>query len=279
MSKTKTVTVWVRMAKDASLAKSLTVAATGTTTPLIMRLNPSQSGEIAEDFVFPYNPISVQYGQLSDEIAQVPRPGTTPIVAFKSHRLMTVDMTFTLAKPGDGLVASVDQDLAALRRFATNSQRLVSLINFDISTKQPMLYRNMSREANVDGLFFSIVDFSFDSTRRNKKNEVTQANCRLSLIENRNPFQDITYIPILKIPKRLKNCNDPEYKKKYPERCPDEEKTTVRKLPASEELKLLNGSGFTINSKLGQKFIFEYLKANPKYARKHGVLPSAYDGK
>jgi hypothetical protein len=274
-----TVTVWIRMAQNTSLAQSLTVATTAATTPLIMRLNPSRSGETAEDFVFPYNPISVQYGQLSDEIAQIPRPGTTPIVAFKSHRLMTVDMTFTLAKPGDGLVASVDKDLAALRRFATSSQRLVSLINFDISTKKPMLYRNMSREANVDGLFFSIVDFSFDSTRRNKNNEVTQANCRLSLIENRNPFQDITYIPILKIPKPLKDCKDPEYKKKYPERCPDDEKTITRKLPASEEIRLLNASGYTIQSKLGQQFLFEYLTQHPEYARKYGVSPKAYDGK
>jgi len=178
-------------------------------------------------FAFPYNPIAITYNQLSDEIAQIPRPGTTPLVFFKAHRLLTVDITFTLAVPGDGLVQSVDGEIGVLRTMAGNSHRVVQIFNYDGMLRAPFPYRNMSKEASVTGsfqdLFFTIVDFSLDSVRRNKNNQITQANCRLSLIENRNPFQNVTAIPKLQKPERNKKC--PEWKvccpKKYKTNCPD----------------------------------------------------------
>jgi hypothetical protein len=229
----KTVTVWLRLNENTSLGASLLAGESASARSLIIRLHPSPTGgEDTEDFYLPYNPISVQYGDLSDEIAQIPRPGTTPIVTFKSHRLMTVNMTFTLAKPGDGLVTSIENDLQALRRFAASSNRLVSLLNFDELLTQPQAYRNMSAEANAEGLFFSIVEFSFESTRRNTLNQITQANCQLSLIENRNPYQNISYIPILKKVRPPKNCKNKKWARRHPEIC-FPEKINKKGLPLS----------------------------------------------
>jgi hypothetical protein len=105
------------------------------------------------------------------------------------------------------------------------------MLNYDGLVRFPFQYRNMSKEASVTGsfndLFFTIVEFSLDSVRRNKNNQITQANCRLSMIENRNPFQNITAIPKLQKPPRNKKC--PEWKvccpKKYKRNCPDPTKT------------------------------------------------------
>lgn len=229
----RTVTIWLRLNENSALGSSLLADQPPSARSLVIRLHPSPNGnEESEDFYLPYNPISVQYGQLADEIAQVPRPGTTPIVTFKSHRLMTVDMTFTLARPGDGLVKSVEPDLQALRRFASSSNRLVSLINFDDLVTQPQKYRNMSPESNSEGLFFNIVEFSFDSTRRNISNEITQANCQMSLIENRNPLQNISYIPILKKVTKQPDCKNKKWAKRNPDKCP-EDPLKYRGLPLS----------------------------------------------
>ena len=222
----------IRLSANSTLGQDLLNVPSESSAPLTLLMHPSAAGsEEPIVFAFPYNPISVTYNQLSDEIAQVPRPGTTPLVFFKAHRLLTVDITFTLAVPGDGLVQPVDDQIAVLRTMAVNSQRVIQMLNYDGLLKLPFPYRNRSREASVTGsfndLFFTIVDFSLDSVRRNKINQITQANCRLSLIENRNPFQNITAIPKLQKPPRISNC--PEWKiccpKKFKENCPEDKKT------------------------------------------------------
>ena len=110
---------------------------------------------------------------------------------------------------------------------AQNSQRVIQVLNYDGLLRNPFPYRNMSPERSITGsnqdLFFTIVEFSLDSVRRNKNNQITQANCRLSMIENRNPFQNITAIPKLDRPPRNPGC--PEWKiccpRKFKKNCPE----------------------------------------------------------
>lgn len=191
-------TVWVRINPAVTNAPALTANdAIPAIIPLIIRLHPHEQGEVLEEFSLPYNPIQVQYGQFGDEITQIPRPATVPIVAFKAHRLMTIDFTFILAQPGDGLATSVDDKLQILRRFAASGHRLVSLENFDALTNQPHKFRNSFPEARTDGLFFNIVDMSVDVLRRNRNNQISQANISISLVENRNPKINVQPIPAL----------------------------------------------------------------------------------
>lgn len=192
--------------------------------PLIIRLKSATQGGADEDFQLPYNPVQVRYGAMSDEIAQIPRPATTPIIAFKAHRLLTVDMTFVLAFPGDGLSRSVDTEIATLRRFAANGNRVVQLINFDALTNTAFQYRNMSTERDTSGLFFSIVEMGVESVRRNKENQISQASVTLSLIENRNPRINPTFIPPLRPVAPAKTCKDPIYKKNNPTKCKNKPK-------------------------------------------------------
>jgi len=211
-------TVWVRVNPAATNASALLANdAVPNVTPLVIRIHPSNEGEAVEDFSLPYNPIQVNYGDLADEITQIPRPATTPIVAFKAHRLMTVDMTFIVAQPGDGLATSVDDQLQTLRRFAASGHRVISLINFDSLTNSAYQYRNLSPEQRTDGLFFNIVEFSIQSVRRNKLNQISQASVTMNLVENRNPR--ITVISIPPLPKfdEPKCCKKP--KNQRPKKC------------------------------------------------------------
>ena len=211
-----TVTVWVRMRDSGDEANRLQSTTPGAL-PLILRMRSSDPSE-EQDFVFPYSPREVNVGQLADEMVQIPRPGTTPIVAFKSHRLMTLDFTALIAHPGDGLIRDVEKEIFNLRSFASNSKKVFQLINYDVFTREPYVFRNMSEE-RVSGLFFSITDMSVDVTRRNKENLITQANVKISLVENRNPRINIVLIPPLILTKPNPNCSKPKFAEKNPTIC------------------------------------------------------------
>lgn len=217
-----TATVWVRLRDVGKTADELAKIQPGVL-PLILRKRSSVASE-EEDFVFPYSPREMNVGQLADEMVQIARPGTTPIVAFKSHRLMTLDFTALIVHPGDGLYRSVEKEIAILRKFASSSDKVFQLINYDGFTKNPFVFRNMSEE-KISGLFFSITDMSVEVGRRNRENLITSANVKFSLVENRNPRINLALIPPIVLKKVPDDCKKPAYAKKHPEICnpqPDE---------------------------------------------------------
>jgi hypothetical protein len=224
------VTVWVRLRDPSTEAKRMQSETPGAL-PLILRMRSSDS-TIEEDFVFPYSPREINIGKLSDEMVQIARPGTTPIVAFKSHSLMTVDFTALIAHPGDGLIRSVDNELFALRRMGSSSDKAFQLLNYDVFTNSPFTFRNMSAE-RLQGLFFSITDMSIEVTRRNKENKITMANVKISLVENRNPNINITLIPPLHFTRPQKTCKDKVWAAKHPRKC-KKDKTTGKYTPVTE---------------------------------------------
>lgn len=214
-------TIFIRLSPSSALTAEQ-MSSTSTILPLTMTMLASTSLEADITFMFPYNPIQVEYGSLSDEITQIERPATTPIVSFKSHRLMTIDFTALLVHPGDGIVKDVDKEIQTLRGFANSSHRVVELINFDSLTNVPFKFRNSFEETTAGrrdkGIFFTITDFSISSVRRNRENKITQAQVRLSLIENRNPRINVTSIPPFKHIVQNPKClgllpSNPKYKK------------------------------------------------------------------
>jgi hypothetical protein len=226
-----TVTVWVRM-KDPTAEANRMSETIGGALPLILRMTTG-SNETDRDFVFPYSPREINVGKLSDEMVQIARPGTTPIVAFKSHNLMTIDFTALIAYPGDGLVQDVERELFALRTMASSSNRVFQLLNYDIFTYIPFVYRNMSTERQ-SALLFSITEMSIDVVRRNKENKITSANVKISLVENRNPKINITLIPPLKFTRPNPKCSNAAYKKKNPTKCPPKKVTPPTTRTASQ---------------------------------------------
>lgn len=226
-----TLTVWVRM-KDVGLTADQISKSQPSALPLILRKRSSVASE-DEDFTFPYSPREMNINQLADEMVQIPRPGTTPIVAFKSHRLMTLDFTALIVHPGDGLFNHVEKEIAVLRSFASSSDKVFQLLNYDNFTRTPYIFRNMSEE-KISGLFFSITDMDIEVTRRNKQNLITSANVKISLVENRNPKINLALIPPLKLIKRPENCKVPAYAKAHPAICNPDKQDPRRQFSDSE---------------------------------------------
>ena len=173
-----------------------------------MRLLPEPGGSGGNevfDFYFPYTPQSIDYSDMSDEIAEIPRVGTTPIVTFKSHKLMRVSMEFLVAVPYDGLIIDVEDSLNILRNFAANSQRSVIFYHLD-----EMLTRGWSYRRGPQGRppFFTIVDLNINARQRNSNGKITQAIVRMTFIENQNPD-----IVVVKVPPFVKKKKKKKKKK------------------------------------------------------------------
>ena len=210
------VNVYVRL-KDTTFEANRINEVTGSAPPLILRMLTGDSNS-DRDFIFPYSPREINVGKLSDEMVQIARPGTTPIVAFKSHNLMTIDFTALIAYPGDGMIKDVEMEMYALRQMASSSNRVFQLLNYDIFTYFPFTYRNMSAERQ-SSLFFSITEMSVDVLRRNKENKITSANVKISLVENRNPKINITLIPPLRFTRPKENCKNATFAKNNKSKC------------------------------------------------------------
>jgi hypothetical protein len=239
------VNVYVRL-KDTTREANRINEVSSSAPPLILRMLTGDSNS-DRDFIFPYSPREINVGKLSDEMVQIARPGTTPIVAFKSHNLMTIDFTALIAYPGDGMIKDVEMEMYALRQMASSSNRVFQLLNYDIFTYLPFTYRNMSAERQ-SSLFFSITEMSVDVVRRNKDNKITSANVKISLVENRNPKINITLIPPIKFKKPVDNCKVAKYAKKYPNKCKPK-KTDAPLGPSASESSETNANRFIAEQK------------------------------
>ena len=172
-----------------------------------MVLNSRENGQAAPEFVFPFAPIDIQYSNLAAEWTDIARPGRTPLVEFVSNKLLNVSFKFLVARPFDGLFYSVDDSLRILR-FMASSQKTVSFFGFDGMLTNPFQIDGQPTRSN-SGFYFHITDFSISSLRRNSSNEITAAECSITVTEVNNPdvtvvqFPVITYpVPVVPTPKK-----------------------------------------------------------------------------
>jgi hypothetical protein len=142
------------------------------------------------EFQFPFPPQQVSYQDLSPEIAQIQRPGKTPIVAFTRYRARQVTIQFLVAIPQDGLFIDVENDIATLQYIAS-SGRPVWFYNFDRFLGNPI--GRTSTDAST--FFWTITDLNFDSVRRNSAQRIVQADVTMTLIENNNPKIVVADLP------------------------------------------------------------------------------------
>jgi hypothetical protein len=174
-----------------------------------MRLLPEDGGQedaTVYDFYFPYVPQGIDYNDLSDEIAEIQRAGTTPIVTFRAHRLMKVSMEFLVSVPYDGLILDVEESLKILRVFSTNSQRSVIFYHLDQMLTSGYNYR---RGPYGRPSAFNISEMSISARQRNADGKITQAVVQLSLVENRNPIIVVSQVPPFKKKKKKKQIPAP----------------------------------------------------------------------
>lgn len=163
-----------------------------------MTLNRSDGNTYPEDFFFPYPPIDIQYTNLSAEWTEIARPGRTPLVEYVTNKLLSVSFKFLVAKPFDGVSYSVDNDLSKLRRMAS-SKRTVSFFGFDGMLTNPFQIEGQETRSKA-GFYFHITDFSIGSLRRNTDNEITAAECSITVVEVNNPDITVVQFPVITYP-------------------------------------------------------------------------------
>lgn len=157
-----------------------------------MRLLPNTTTDTIYDFYFPFTPQGISYNDMSDEISEIPRAGTTPLVTFTSHKLLKLSFEFLVAVPYDGMELDVEKSITLLRTFSTSSDRSVVFFNFDTMMTSAWQYR---RGPDARVLRFNITDMSITARQRNSFGKITQAIVNISLIENQNPKMTIVPVP------------------------------------------------------------------------------------
>lgn len=176
-----------------------------------MVLNLSTIQDQPYEFVFPYAPIDVQYSNMAAEWTEINRPGRTPLIDYSQSKLLEVSFNFLVARPNDGITYSVDDDLVTLRYMAS-SKRTVSVFGMDGMLTNPFQIPGQPSRTS-SGFFFHITDFTVRSVRRNKDNQITAAECSITLREVNNPDIGVVRFPAITYPPQL-----PPVKKKSPPR-------------------------------------------------------------
>lgn len=162
----------------------------GTTLKPTMTVSRGSSDQPPISFVFPFPPQQIQYSNMSPELTEISRPGRVPLIAFNRFRAKQISFKFLLAIPLDGLVASIDADIEVLQEMA-NTSRPVYFTNLDRQISNPL---NASEDTRI---FWSIIDLTFSSIRRNERNEIVAAEANITLIENSNPKIKTADLPVI----------------------------------------------------------------------------------
>jgi len=163
-----------------------------------MVLGRSSYRETGYEYVFPFPPIDVQYSGIAGQWVDIARPGRTAIVDYAGAQLLQVSFKFLVARPWDGLEYSVDRDLETLR-YICSSQNTVTFYGFDGMLTKPFQQPGQTTRRR-GGFFFHVIDFSINSLRRNERNEITAAECSITVQENNNPNISYRSFPAISYP-------------------------------------------------------------------------------
>lgn len=169
-----------------------------------------KNGDAYRTFEFPFPPSNVAYQNLTPEWIEINRPGYAPLVGLSKYNLMRVQFEFLIAAPFDGIKYSVEEELILLRNMA-NSTEPVFFNGMDSIISTPIDIPGTSRSVG-GGMFFRITDFSITSMRRNPKNEITAAQCSVSLQEDFSLDINAVTMPAIEYPLIMK----PRVKKDKP---------------------------------------------------------------
>lgn len=145
-----------------------------------------------ETFWFPYAPREVSYSQLASEYNEIKRPGAFPIIERTAPQLMQVSMEFRVAEPSSNGMTPVENRLDQLR-FMALWPGFVLVTDMDTFLSRPKFPTQIWNGAKFAK--FLITDMSIDIIQRDLNNYATQADVRLTLTEDRNPFVFSTVLP------------------------------------------------------------------------------------
>ena len=143
----------------------------------------------ARDFVFPYAPVEVSYTGLSRQYTELNRPGDFALLDSVAPQLMKVAIQFRVADPNTHGQASVEAQLDNLRQISLVPGTII-VTNMDAYLSRPIVPTTTYLGMRL--AVFRITELSVNVKRRNRNNEATQADCQMTLTEDRNP-----YVPVV----------------------------------------------------------------------------------
>ena len=118
------------------------------------------------EFIFPYGPKEVQYGEFALNYSEVQRPGKKPLLRSVAPKNRTVTMSAVIADPQSGGSATVEEKLRLLELLAAEDVDLT----FQHGGIVLPYHVRMTR-------------LSFSSVQRTLNGEITQAKAEISLQE------------------------------------------------------------------------------------------------
>lgn len=139
-------------------------------------------------FQFPFPPEQISYSEMSPEMTAINRLGRKPLVLWARPRAKRISISFMVAVPNDGMFIDVEDSLQTLQEIA-ESTRPVIFSNTDGFLGAPGSY------TGGELTFWTIMDLSFDSVRRNAGQRITSARVQMSIIENANPLIEVIQLP------------------------------------------------------------------------------------
>lgn len=160
----------------------------------------AQMSGASDDYIFrfPYAPVEVSFENMSSEYEEIRRPGDFAFITQKNPQLARVSFEFRIAhRPSNGL-QPIHNELEILRSMAADDipVTVVGLGDWFFNRSAQRLVVRSGQRAQT---LFRIMEMGITVVRRLPgTNEPTQANCRVTLIEDRNPiFNVITLPPIV----------------------------------------------------------------------------------
>lgn len=146
---------------------------------------------------FPYSPVEVSYENISAEYEEIQRPSDYSFVARRAPQLTRVSFEFRVAdRPTHGY-DPILRDLEVLRRMAVADVPIML-----VGMGDWMFNGDNWDRVQVTGVrgqaLFRIMEMGVTVVKRDPlSNDPTQADCSVTLIEDRNPVFNVT--PLLRV--------------------------------------------------------------------------------
>lgn len=146
-------------------------------------------------YCFPFKPVAVQLERLAGEHVEIERPGRYPLINRKAPQLMQVSFEFRVAdRPSNGL-DSIEDQLQYLRTMAY-ADAPVTLLGFGGLLAQQSAGGLGELWTTISGSsLFRINDLSINVVRINEAEQISQADCNITLVEDRNPRTNVITLP------------------------------------------------------------------------------------
>lgn len=136
-------------------------------------------------YAFPFTPIESEYSSLANEYVQIERPGNYALIDRKAPQLTQVSFSFLVVDRASQGLVSVENQILFLNQFA--------------SANAPIAFVGMGGllGRNPEGVYrlWRVNNFTIGVRRKTPNNEVSQAECQMTVIEDRNPDLPTATLP------------------------------------------------------------------------------------